>query len=417
MSLIFEINRFGPIRKSKIEFKPLLIFSGQSNTGKSYLAFLIYYVIKHISEIELMPFINENYSSEIKSLKSKKNITITIEPTIFNKWLNDNVDAYMKYLLNSENIDYNGKIIAKFDKFELNISYYEELASVKNTNILSINNEGFYLQSEDSIPIIILETISEELTKRILNTNSKQTLLLPPSKSALINFSPIIDESVGLGMYKEFLKDFTIIKERNIATEKRIPHLLKKHIESFINNILEGKISEISKDLFYSFNNTTIPISAAASSIKELAPFIIAINKYHPSSLSILYEEPESHLHPQMQIELAKLISILHNYDCFFQITTHSDLFLSQINNLIRLNNLKTIDKKEFDKFCTKYQLTTKHTLSIKKIGAYLFKKDKKGNTNVIQQDIRNGISLDSFDNEFDNIYSQTNFLDNLLER
>ena len=417
MSLIFEINRLGPIRKSVIEFKPLLIFSGQSNAGKSYLAFLVYYVIKHISEIELMPFIKENYNSEIEILKSKKSIAIVIEPIIFNKWLNNSVNSYLKYLLNSENIDYDGKINANFDKFELNLSFYEEKASTKNTNILTINKEQFYIQSEESIPLIIYETISEKLTKYILNTNPKQTLLLPPSKSALINSSPIVDDHVGLGMYKEFLKDFNIIKEANKATTKQIPPLLRKYINSFLNNILEGEISEISKDLYYSFNNTKIPISAAASSIKELAPFLIAVNKYHPSLLSILYEEPESHLHPRMQIELAKLISILHNYDCFFQITTHSDLFLSQINNLIRLDNLKKADKKVYDKFCDKYKLSTKHALPIKKIGAYLFTKDKKGNTNITLQDIKNGISLDSFDNAIENLYSQTNYLDNLLER
>jgi len=420
MSLTFNINKLGSIRNSKIEFKSMLIFSGPSNVGKSYTAFLVYYVLKHIFELELMTFIENNYSNELKKLKSKREATITIESQILNKWLNENVSIYLKYLLNSENINYDGEIIVEFEtiKFELNV--YEETASAKKTNILAIKdlNQQFYLQSIDSIPLIVFELISNELSKRILGTSSKQTFLLPPSKSALVNFTHTNNETVGLGMYKEFLKDYKIIKETNKSLiNKKIPNILKTNINLFMENILGGVISEINNELYFSFGNTKIPISAAASSIKELAPFLTAINKYPPELLSILFEEPESHLHPQLQIELAKLIAMLHNFDCFFQITTHSDLFISQINNLIRLNNLKNKNKKDFNEYLKKYNFSEKHILSTKNIGAYLFTKDKNGYTNIIKQDIENGISLDAFDNAIENLYSQTTFLDNILEK
>jgi len=420
MSLTFEINKLGTIRNCQIKFKPLLIFSGPSNVGKSYSAFLVYFVIKHISEIELMSFIENNFSLELKKLKSKKDTNIVIEPQIFNKWLNDNVSQYLKYLLNSENINYSGNIIAEFDKIDLFFTIYEESASNRKTNILAVKNldKQYYLQSTESIPLIVYEIISNELSKRILGTDSKQTLLLPPSKSALVNFTQTIDDQVGLGMYKEFLKDYKIIKETNKAAIKGnvIPKVLRENINSFMEDILNGNISEINKELYFSFSDTMIPISAAASSIKELAPFLIAINKYPPSLLSILFEEPESHLHPHLQIELAKLIALLHNFNCFFQITTHSDLFISQLNNLIRLNNLKNKNKSLYIEYLNKFHLSPQHAVSTDKVGAYLFKKNEKGYTNIIQQNIDNGISLDSFDNAIENLYAQTSFLDNQLE-
>ncbi len=420
MSLTFEINKLGTIRNCQIKFKPLLIFSGPSNVGKSYSAFLVYFVIKHISEIELMSFIENNFSLELKKLKSKKDTNIVIEPQIFNKWLNDNVSQYLKYLLNSENINYSGNIIAEFDKIDLFFTIYEESASNRKTNILAVKNldKQYYLQSTESIPLIVYEIISNELSKRILGTDSKQTLLLPPSKSALVNFTQTIDDQVGLGMYKEFLKDYKIIKETNKAAIKGnvIPKVLRENINSFMEDILNGNISEINKELYFSFSDTMIPISAAASSIKELAPFLIAINKYPPSLLSILFEEPESHLHPHLQIELAKLIALLHNFNCFFQITTHSDLFISQLNNLIRLNNLKNKNKSLYIEYLNKFHLSPQHAVSTDKVGAYLFKKNEKGFTNIIQQNIDNGISLDSFDNAIENLYAQTSFLDNQLE-
>lgn len=39
---ILEINDFGPIKSAKIELRPLTVFVGEGNTGKSYLTALIY---------------------------------------------------------------------------------------------------------------------------------------------------------------------------------------------------------------------------------------------------------------------------------------------------------------------------------------------------------------------------------------
>lgn len=38
----FEIESLGPIRDSVIDFNPFLIFSGDSNTGKSYALMAVY---------------------------------------------------------------------------------------------------------------------------------------------------------------------------------------------------------------------------------------------------------------------------------------------------------------------------------------------------------------------------------------
>ena len=41
-SLELEVSDFGPIVNAKIDLRPLTVFIGPSNTGKSYLATLIY---------------------------------------------------------------------------------------------------------------------------------------------------------------------------------------------------------------------------------------------------------------------------------------------------------------------------------------------------------------------------------------
>ena len=41
-SLQLSVSNFGPIAKAEIDLRPLTVFVGPSNTGKSYLAILIY---------------------------------------------------------------------------------------------------------------------------------------------------------------------------------------------------------------------------------------------------------------------------------------------------------------------------------------------------------------------------------------
>ena len=41
-NLELEVTDFGPIAEAKVELRPLTVFIGPSNTGKSWLAMLIY---------------------------------------------------------------------------------------------------------------------------------------------------------------------------------------------------------------------------------------------------------------------------------------------------------------------------------------------------------------------------------------
>ena len=44
-----EVNDFGPVVEARIDLRPLTVFVGPSNTGKSYLAILIYALHRHFN--------------------------------------------------------------------------------------------------------------------------------------------------------------------------------------------------------------------------------------------------------------------------------------------------------------------------------------------------------------------------------
>ena len=51
-NLELEVTNFGPLSHAKIDLRPLTVFVGPSNTGKSYLAILIYALNRYFSENE-----------------------------------------------------------------------------------------------------------------------------------------------------------------------------------------------------------------------------------------------------------------------------------------------------------------------------------------------------------------------------
>ena len=56
MDAYINVKNFGPIEKAEIDLRPLTVFVGESNTGKTYLAALIYALHQHFEGISQFPW-------------------------------------------------------------------------------------------------------------------------------------------------------------------------------------------------------------------------------------------------------------------------------------------------------------------------------------------------------------------------
>ncbi len=175
-------------------------------------------------------------------------------------------------------------------------------------------------------------------------------------------------------------------------------------------DVLHGKIN-LDKSGWLPFPEITyesptgkFTLDQTSSMVSELAPLILFL-KYlvHEGDLLIL-EEPESHLHPAAQRQLARGIVRLVNAGVKVLITTHSDIIISQVNNLLALKQAspELIDKGGFE---------PEDFLSEDQVGAYLFRHNRelRGSEVVpLEIDPDTGIDEDEFADVFEAIYDES---------
>lgn len=81
-----------------------------------------------------------------------------------------------------------------------------------------------------------------------------------------------------------------------------------------------------------------IPLYVASSIVSEISPLLLVL-KSGINFKAMIIEEPEAHLHPELQQKMARLIINMMNLGIPVWITTHSDTILQHINNMMKLKN------------------------------------------------------------------------------
>lgn len=400
----FKINRLGAITNSELTLNQFLILSGESGLGKSYVAMMCNYVFFLLwSRKRLDNFINEQGISFNESRLEWKNKgeAFVIDKKAFLAWVNKDLDAFLSYMIGSDaraDIEVDLPI-----PDELHFGFSEEIEGLVDAEEsylrLNINNELFFRtkNEDESIggesPLAFL--LRYYLIDRIFGDHKgfKYNYILPPSRGAVMTEE--VDPVTGL--FKEFTDMLKIINTSAERPNEADPHLLEE-----FRDILDGRVykEQNSGKYYYETNNANIPISAAASSIKEIAPLSLFVNRFDVSVSSILIEEPEAHLHPLKQRMMADVLSMLVNNDACIQITTHSDYLLRRINELVVLNQIakKYEDlPEEFETICKNVNIPSYLKLNHECIGAYLLKRRDDGSVEIVCQNAQDGVKFDSF--------------------
>ncbi len=83
-----------------------------------------------------------------------------------------------------------------------------------------------------------------------------------------------------------------------------------------------------------------LPLMNASSMVSELAPVVLYLRHSVAPGNVLIIEEPESHLHPAMQVEFTRQIAILVRAGIRVIVTTHSEWLLEELANIVRRTRL-----------------------------------------------------------------------------
>ena len=421
-----SIENLGPIVKGEVELKPLTIFIGPSNTGKSYMATAIYAVMSAFEGFlpglrtgPLRPHGRTvhsrfSYSSDLPSLDEESGVTwdfsewvsqraedvldrgaltvshlpAVVRPTLErvtreflsllqNEALNQLHQAFGRTsdLSNRRNSTEGFSLTVRRDNPHLTLDI-RSLGEIKSATEFDISQARAPTPGDDLRTSIrpyqdacrwlwdeFIYGMRDSVAESLLGGLPSRIFYMPATRSGIAQGHRILAAALvrqssrrGLepvnipplpGITTDFLSNYISVDSR--MGRRNSSDELVKSISFIEHEVLHGKIDvDDAGELPYP-GIVYEPIGSASSigrfnlnqtssMVSELAPVILFLRYLVSEGDLLILEEPEAHLHPAAQRQMARAIVRLVNAGVKVLITTHSDLLLAAINNLMRLS-------------------------------------------------------------------------------
>lgn len=428
------VKNFGPIQKATVDIKPMTVFVGHSNTGKSYLAILIYITAKVLeSPFSVLDITRINDDLSDKTVADEKELAKFVNTkfldfvnTIHRRWENEALRCFgeeWKEMINKNGGSTSIIVSSNDKKITLDmLSPNKDKFSLKNPILQNVKKKISPLSKRDSVDYFDIArlVVSEgcSLFNSLLTASEKKkdsnylrrryisegfnTHYLPAVRGGLMQshrilVSALVDRAPTIGLTGAEIIPFTGVladflqKLLNVhAIQRRKPKAeniseLSQTIEQDImhGNIEVKMLATRYPDFRYKFKDRdvgqrNISLMNASSSVSELAPIALFIRYYLSPGDIFIVEEPEAHLHPEAQRVIAGILVELVNAGVYVIATTHSDIILEQISNFVHADkfpNSKVLNKR-----------VKNLTLQKNKIGTYGFKRSKNGNGTIVNR-------------------------------
>ena len=492
--LELEVSDFGPIVEAKIDLRPLTVFVGPSNTGKSYLAILIYALHRYLSggvwagrrhlpgnaqmfrragvEKLFKKTINEftELAGQMVAAKGRSPFEEGIVlPSFVMDVLRSGFGEQGEYLGNEIGrcfgIEKAGALIRKGTKGATRIVFRrhnaDELTPIDNLLTISARTSEFktiipestqmrigvgdddfpreYLrrmamevistvgQEEDRKDFFawrLLEALTDHVRPQIVGPLDLPAFYLPADRTGVMHahsvvVSALIESAAMTGlrpaarmpMLSGVLADFLeqlIELDRSPYGRRNPRHDLDTQIEKAI---LGGSIG-VDRSEAISYPHFTyrpegwkksLSLMNASSMVSELAPVVLYLRHMVGPGNVLIVEEPESHLHPAMQVEFTRQLAALVKKGIRVIVTTHSEWVLEELANIVRRFKLSTSDRKKTS--------GAKIALHPDQVGAWLFKQKKRPKGSVVEEvkmDDETGLYPTDYDAVSEELYNES---------
>lgn len=467
------VENFGPIAEANIDLRPLTVFVGPSNTGKTYFATFVYALHGTFNDLsgssllslfdpgKVMDILSALLSGlttpkeEIVEVLNKLNMRgrpfklsdlperihqkllniITQNTVFFKEELQDELKNC--YDLNSiselmrltgeqrneitfqlkigERSPEHWNIEMRISESEVNLKSSTSLDSPTNKDMVLLPKEWEASGRFDNNRVGIVSMSSPTRKGRYYLPAARSGIMQSHRiiASSLVNltrrvgFQPFPEIPTLSGVIAEFMQKIILYDEK-----KRPNAEMKQLSQTLENEVLAGQILlKPSASGYPDFRylpqgiNEEIRLSQSSSMVSELAPLVLYLRGLVQQGDTLIIEEPEAHLHPGAQADMAIILARLVRAGVRVMVTTHSDWLLQEIGNLIRAGELEKAGQEVSD-------LPT--SLQTEQVGIWHFQKN--GKVEEIPYNRIDGVEPMEYLDVAEDLYNRSARLQNRLE-
>ena len=474
-NLQLSVANFGPIAKADIDLRPLTVFVGPSNTGKSYLAILIYALHKFFGGRQITPLLyryvdrtifNRLYGFEGPTVSPRELETLCdwIDNTIIKSVKRDPKDLVtslpqtvadivhpMLEKVSSKGAAWNDTVAREFgvedtrslirNRISGGISvaisrsispeFTDQLFrydfSIKGTqseissaiskavplNMIKKYSDAFHrtIHRSAGLPIdelrsngeefqylirSILTGLTEAVGSSIVTPLTRAAHYLPADRTTLMHAHRVVVRSIIAQAPRASLQHDTALPLSGVLADflEQLIGLEDKPIKNPNDNlaaqierdILGGEVilerSEVGyPEFFYrprGWKHDNLRLINTSSMVSELAPVVLYLRHVIKPGDVLIIEEPESHLHPKMQVEFTRYLAAAVKAGIRIMITTHSEWVMDELANLVYLSHLPKSKRDGIS--------GAKFALKPSQVGAWLFEPKKVPKGSVVKE-------------------------------
>lgn len=371
--LKFKVEKLGKVEKAEVQLAPLTVLVGKNNTGKSYVATSIWALanlrrlLRH-EERNVRPkwfsdFLDFSQPEKLRYLEIGAEEGQDLVRYVNLQFKRHGAD-FLSYMFAYQGFQRTTFEIqqAAFKPFKIRLAIIEE--NLRETATQDFVNIGFIREEDGDDPFleyqfslgmwkastrfddtILLEMIYIAILGR---PSFARTIYIPAARTGLmLALDALVSDSFGIKENSatpdlpqpllSFLREMT--RPRHRPSSRQFAKLASWLRDNVTHGSIETSARPGATDFKYKPHGADVelPLHATSSMITELAPFLVSLTS-ELRGAHLIFEEPEAHLHLEAQREMARAIARLVSHGAQVTVTTHSDTFLQQINNLMSLH-------------------------------------------------------------------------------
>ena len=466
------VRNFGPISEGGIDLRPLTIFVGPSNTGKTYLAVLIYALHRVLGGFpKFPPVIDYLFRDPPSILKRVESVIDKLDPASkesrFFDLDEEDRGVIQSFLTESEHLgsDLKDQLERCFglesvsDLIRMSGAGNEarvsleigESAEIPWNFHLDISASGIHTDGRiEDFDLNRISATFEEAADKIFSAKTISGLIanfsdffekarppgayyLPADRSGIMHSHRIIASSLiqhavradfappsFSGVMADFMQQLIHYEEPSSHADVRPPQSPMDEIaDAMERRTLGGSIRPVTPlpggypEFVYrpSKAERDIRLNRASSMVSELAPVVLLVRGGVRAGDTLFIDEPEAHLHPAAQAEMAAFLARLVRAGVRVVITTHSDWLLHEIGNLMRAGALSEAtgeSEPDSDGF-----------LRPGDVGVWLFHREGDAEGSTIREipfDSVEGVQPGDYEDVAEQLYNRSADLQNRLE-